>query len=38
MLWVLKEPSQCDSYFEDPKHMIKNMGKKTFTILGWKFF
>ena len=33
-----KEPSQWDGSFEHPKHMLKIMGKKTFTILRWKFF
>ena len=28
-----KEPSQCDGSFEHPKHMLKIMGKKIFTIL-----
>ena len=31
-----KEPSQWDSSFEHPKHMLKSMGKKIFTILHWK--
>ena len=29
-----KEPSQWDGSFERPKHMLKLMGKKIFTILG----
>ena len=33
MLWVLKESSQLDGSFEHPKHMLKIMGKKIFTIL-----
>ena len=33
-----KEPSQCDGSFEDPKHVIKLMGKKIFTILRSKMF
>ena len=32
-----KEPSQWDGSFEHPKHMLKIMGKKIFTILCWKF-
>ena len=28
-----KEPSQRDGSFEHPKHMLKLMGKKIFTIL-----
>ena len=28
-----KEPSQCDGSFEHPKHMLKLMGKKIYTIL-----
>ena len=28
-----KEPSQLDGSFENPKHMLKLMGKKIFTIL-----
>ena len=28
-----KEPSQWDGSFEQPKHMLKLMGKKIFTIL-----
>ena len=32
-----KEPSQWDGSFELPKHMLKIMGKKIFTILSWKF-
>ena len=32
-----KEPSQWDCSFEHPKHMLKLMGKKIFTILRWKF-
>ena len=28
-----KEPSQGDGSFEFPKHMLKLMGKKIFTIL-----
>ena len=28
-----KEPSQGDGSFEHPKHMLKLMGKKIFTIL-----
>ena len=31
MLWVL-EPSQWDGSFKHPKHMLKIMGKKIFTI------
>ena len=30
-----KEPSQWDSSFEHPNHMLKIMGKKIFTILCW---
>ena len=30
--WYSKEPSQCDSSFEHPKHMLKLMDKKIFTI------
>ena len=33
-----KEPSQWDSSFEHPKHMLKLKGKKLFTILRWFFF
>ena len=35
MLWVLKKKTtpQCDGSFEHPKHMLKLMGKKIFTIL-----
>ena len=33
MLWVSKEPSQWDGSFEHPKHMLKLIGKKIFTIL-----
>ena len=32
-----KEPSQWDGSFEHPKHMLKIMGKKIFTILHEKF-
>ena len=32
-----KEPSQWDGSFEHPKQMLKLMGKKTITILRWKF-
>ena len=32
-----KEPSQWDGSFEHPKHMLKLVGKKIFTILRWKF-
>ena len=32
-----KEPSQWDGSFEHPKHMVKIIGKKIFTILRWKF-
>ena len=32
-----KEPSQCDSSFEHPKHMSKLMGKIIFIILRSKF-
>ena len=38
MLWVLKEPSQRDSSFEYPKHMLQLMGKKIFKILRLKMF
>ena len=31
--WYSKEPSQWDGSFEHPKHMLKLMGKKIFTIL-----
>ena len=31
-----KEPSQWDSSFEHPKHMLKLMGKKILTILRWE--
>ena len=31
-----KEPSQWDGSFEHPKHMLKLMGKKIFTIERWK--
>ena len=31
-----KEPSKWDGSFEHPKHMLKMMGKKIFTILGQK--
>ena len=31
------EPSQWDSSFEHPKHMLKILGKKIFTILRWKY-
>ena len=45
MFWVLKrtvllyskEPSQVDGSFEHPKHMLKLMGKKIFTILAENF-
>ena len=37
ILWVLKEPSQWDSSFEHPNHMLKIMGKKIFIILPSKF-
>ena len=33
----LKEPSQWDGSFEHPKHMLKIMGKKIFTILRCNF-
>ena len=33
MLWVLKKTSQWDGSFENPKHMLKTMGKQIFTIL-----
>ena len=33
MLWVLKRTGS----FEHPKHMLKIMGKKIFTILRWLF-
>ena len=32
-----KEPSQWDGSFEHPKHMLKLMGKKIYTILRWNF-
>ena len=32
-----KEPSQWDGSFEHPKHMLKLVGKKIFTILRWNF-
>ena len=32
-----KEPSRWDGSFEHPKHMLKVMGKKIFTILRWSF-
>ena len=32
-----KEPSQWDGSFKHPKHMLKIMGKKIFTILRWNF-
>ena len=32
-----KEPSQWDGSFEHPKHMLKLMGKKIFTVLHWIF-
>ena len=32
-----KEPSQWDGSFEQPKHVLKIMGMKIFTILRWKF-
>ena len=32
-----KEPSQWDSSFEHPKHMLKGMGKKILTLLRWHF-
>ena len=32
-----KEPSQSDDSFEHPKHMLKIMGKKIFTILRWVY-
>ena len=32
-----KEPSQWDSSFEHPKHMLKLIGKKIFAILRWHF-
>ena len=38
MLRVSKEPSQWDSSFEHPKHMLKLMGKKIFTIDAECFF
>ena len=33
-----KEPSQWDGSFQHPKHMLKLMGKKIFTILRQNFF
>ena len=33
MLWVLKRTVSMDSSFEHPKHMLKLMGKRIFTIL-----
>ena len=33
MLWVPKEQSQFDGSFEHPKHMLKFICKKIFTIL-----
>ena len=33
----LKDPSQWDSSFEQPKNMLKLMGKKIFTFLSWVF-
>ena len=33
-----KEPSEPDGPFEHPKHMLKIMNKKIFTILRRKFF
>ena len=33
MLWVLKRTISMRRFFEDPKHMLKLMGKKIFTIL-----
>ena len=32
-LGYFKEPSHLDGSFEHPKHMLKPMGKKIFTIL-----
>ena len=32
MLWVLKRTVSKDGSFEHPKHMLKLMGKKIFTI------
>ena len=32
-----KEPSQWEGSFEHPKHMLKIIGKKIFTILHWNF-
>ena len=32
-----KEPSQWDGPFEHPKHVLKLMGEKIFTLLPWKF-
>ena len=33
-----KEPSQWDGSFEHPKHLLKLIGKKIFTILPWNFW
>ena len=33
MLWVLKRTVSMRRFFEHPKHMLKLMGKKIFTIL-----
>ena len=38
MFWVLKKNRLNEtSSFEHPKHMLKIMGKKVFTILRWNF-
>ena len=36
MLWVLKRTVSMRRFFCGPKHMLKIMGKKIFTILCWK--
>ena len=36
--WYSKEPSKWDGSFEHPKHVLKIMGNKIFTILRWNFF
>ena len=37
MLWVLKRTVSMRQFFWAPKHVLKIMGKKIFTILRWKY-
>ena len=37
MFWVLKMTVSMTRFFEHPKHMLKIMGEKIFTIYAKKF-